>query len=82
MNCNSDLGLVEFAGMSYSDDTFAFYGPVFISLKEYVLYPHEETSFDMKMKYFNTSSVKCLFDILEIFASITKQGYKVNVNWH
>lgn len=82
VNCNSELGLIAFAGMSYAEDTFAFYEPVFLWLKEYVLYPHVVTNFDMKIKYFNTGTVKCLFDILEIFARLTKRAYKVNVNWY
>jgi hypothetical protein len=82
VNCNSDLGLIELSGMSYSEDNFAFYEPVFLWLNEYVLLPNVETNFNMKIRYFNTSAVKCLFDILEIFTNLSKSGKKVNINWY
>jgi hypothetical protein len=81
VNCNCELGMIELSGMSYSEDTFAFYEPVFLWLNKYALQPHEETNFNMKIKYFNTGAVKCLFDILEIFSKLSQQGNKVNVNW-
>jgi hypothetical protein len=36
----------------------------------------------MKIRYFNTSSVKCLFDLLEMFSNLSKSGNKVNINWY
>ncbi|MEY3417256.1 MAG: hypothetical protein RL711_433 [Bacteroidota bacterium] len=82
VNCDFDMGMVELSGMSYSEDTFGFYEPVFLWLNEYVLQPNEETNFNMKIKYFNTSSVKCLFDILEVFTNLSKSGKKVHINWY
>jgi hypothetical protein len=76
-----DLGVIELSGMSYSEDTFAFYEPIFAWINEYVQNPNTLTNFNMKIKYFNTSSVKCLFDILEIFANLAKSGQHVNINW-
>lgn len=82
VNCDHELGLVELSGMSYAEDTFTFYEPVFLWLNEYVLHPHEVTNFNMKIKYFNTTAVKCLFDMLEIFAHLAKSNKKVNINWY
>ena len=76
-----ETGIIELAGMSYSEDTFAFYEPIFAWINEYIQDPNTFTNFNMKIKYFNTSSVKCLFDILEIFAKLSKSGKNVNINW-
>jgi len=81
VNFDAESGLIELYGMSYSEDTFAFYEPLFKWINEYVKNPVELTNFNMKIKYFNTSSVKCLFDILEIFTNLSKSGKKVNINW-
>ena len=78
---DKDSGVIELAGMSYSEDTFAFYEPVFKWINEYIQDPNVLTNFNMKIKYFNTSSVKCLFDILEIFTNLSKAGHNVNINW-
>ena len=80
--CDCDLGTVELSGMSYSEDTFAFYEPIFKWINEYLQNPNEVTNFNMKIKYFNTSSVKCLFDLLEMFSNLSKSGKKVNINWY
>lgn len=80
--CNYEQGLVEISGMSFSEDTFGFYEPVFSWINEYVKNPQEITNFNMKIKYFNTSSVKCLFDILELFTNLSKSGEKVHINWY
>ncbi len=80
--CDGDLGTVELAGMSYSEDTFVFYEPIFNWINEYLQNPNEVTNFNMKIRYFNTSSVKCLFDLLEMFSNLSKSGKKVNINWY
>ena len=79
---DGDLGTVELAGMSYSEDTFVFYEPIFNWINEYLQNPNEVTNFNMKIRYFNTSSVKCLFDLLEMFSNLSKSGNKVNINWY
>lgn len=78
---DKDSGIIEISGMSYSEDTFAFYEPIFAWINEYIQNPNALTNFNMKIKYFNTSSVKCLFDILEIFSKLSKSGKNVNINW-
>lgn len=78
---DKDSGIIEISGMSYSEDTFAFYEPIFAWINEYIQNPNVLTNFNMKIKYFNTSSVKCLFDILEIFSKLSKSGKNVNINW-
>ena len=74
-------GLIELSGMSYAEDTFVFYEPIFDWINDYARKPSAETTLNMKVKYFNTSSIKCMFDILEAVANIGKEGHKTTINW-
>ena len=70
----------EISGKSYPEDTKEFYGPVLQSIDEYILSPNPETTFVIKLKYFNSSSYKPLFDILTKLETI--KNNKVTIQWY
>ena len=37
---------------------------------------------DFKMTMFNTSSAKCIFDILKRLKAMEEQGLRIVINWH
>jgi len=37
--------------------------------------------FNFKLKYFNTSSSKCIIDILHILRKFEEKGGEIEVNW-
>ena len=39
-------------------------------------------NFDFKLSYFNTSSSKCLVDILDLLKKYQNDGGSVSVNWY
>jgi hypothetical protein len=71
--------IFEISGKSYPEDTREFYGPVLEWMDRYVQSPNPETTFSFKLKYFNSSSYKPIFDILSKLETI-KTG-NVNVQW-
>jgi len=79
---DANEGLIELSGMSYAEDTFVFYEPIFDWINTYARNPAAHTTLNMKVKYFNTSSIKCMFDILEAVANIGKEGHKTTINWY
>ena len=70
----------EISGKSYPEDTKEFYGPVLQWIDEYILSPNPETTFVIKLKYFNSSSYKPLFDILTKLETI--KNNKVTIQWY
>lgn len=82
VTCVAENGFIEISGMSYAEDAFAFYEPIFNWLNDYLKIIAPVTEFNMKVKYFNTSSVKCIFDIMEVLSTWSKQGHKVKINWY
>jgi hypothetical protein len=70
----------ELQGKSYPEDTREFYGPILEWMDRYVKAPNPETTLIIKLKYFNSSSYKPLFDILTKLETIKDQ--KVSIQWH
>ncbi len=72
----------EISGKSYPEDTKEFYGSVMAWLDLYAANPNPETVFLFKLKYFNSSSYKPLFDIMTKLESIKNKNKKVKIEWH
>ena len=74
-------GLLEIRGRSIPENSVEFYQPVFLWLDNYSSKPKENTNVIIHLEYFNTSSSKCLRDILCKLEKIHIAGSKVNVTW-
>lgn len=69
------------SGRSLPEDAVEFYKPVIAWMKKYIEQPNPETVFQVKLQYFNSSSVKQVSDLLLILEEIIKAGKKANVIW-
>ena len=74
--------LFEIAGRCYPEDTKEFFAPVLDWMDKYVLTPNEETIFNFKLQYFNSSSYKPIFDILDKLGTAKIKGKTVKIIWH
>lgn len=79
---DSNAGVFEISGKSYPEDTREFYGNILAWVDLYVADPNPETHFVFKLKYFNSSSYKPIFDILTKLSLLEKKNKKVKVEWH
>ena len=82
LSLNANSGVLELAGKSIPERTSEFYDPVLAWIDEYSQSPKEETIFNVKLEYCNSSSTRYLMDILERLERIFKEGKKVTVNWY
>ena len=82
LSLNANSGVLELAGKSIPERTSEFYDPVLAWIDEYSQSPQEETIFNVKLEYCNSSSTRYLMDILERLERIFKEGKKVTVNWY
>ena len=71
----------ELSGKSYPEDTVEFYTTVLKWMDAYAAQPNAQTIFIFKLKYFNSSSYKPIYDILTKLAGIKEKGFEVTVNW-
>lgn len=81
INFNGQTGLFEIKGMSCSEYAFNFYKPVFEWLDNYARNPSEKTTVNIQLKYFNTSSAKCILQLLEKIGNLKEQARNIEVNW-
>lgn len=76
-------GLVEIKGRSIPENSIEFYKPLIDSLEKYSFKPQTNTTVNIQLEYFNTSSSKCILDVFKKLESINKSGNsKVIINWH
>ena len=74
INFDGDRGLIEFSGRSTPEDTISYYKPLLDWIEEYGQEPQPNTTLNIKLEYFNTSSSKCILDVLKKVEMISKEG--------
>ena len=79
---SAETGVCVLAGESYLEETIKFYTPLFNWIKEYTTQKEKAIIFNFKLTYFNTSSSKCIVDILNMLKKYKDAGGTVEVFWH
>lgn len=72
---------IIFKGQSYPENSFEFYEPVKNWLAEALARQPERFEVHFRLDYFNTSSSKCLLDILEMLEAHHAAHQGVQVVW-
>jgi hypothetical protein len=80
INFDAKTGVCDIIGESYMEDSYSFYKPVMIWLKEFFA-QNKPLVLNLKLVYFNTSSSRMLLEILDILKAHIVQGGKVEINW-
>jgi len=76
-------GKFEMRGKSIPENSKVFYSNMFDWLDRYISQPALNTTLDIQLDYFNTSSAKCVIDLFKRLETIEKNGKgKVIINWH
>ncbi len=79
---NCDTGVCTLEGKSYLENPVEFYTPLFQWLKTYILDIKKPLTFNFKLSYFNTSSSKCIIDILHILKKYENENGQVKIKWY
>jgi hypothetical protein len=74
-------GRLQFSGESYPENARAFFAPVFAWLEEYLGTNPTNVAVELSLDYLNTSSTKCLLDLLEVFDRFRSGGGSPSVTW-
>lgn len=76
-------GSLIIKGKSYDDDAIMLYNMIISKIKNYEESGNDKLDVLIYLKYFNTSSSKCLYDLLENLKKIHDSGnVKVTISWH
>jgi hypothetical protein len=83
VNFDPESGVLEISGQCYMEHPDQFFNPIFEWLSIYLEQAAiENTTVNIKLIYFNTSAVKCLYAFFELLEKFTKKTRKnVEVNW-
>ena len=69
-------------GESFLEDTAEFYKPLVDWLVEFTTKIKKPIAFIIKLTYFNTSTSRCILDLLNVLKDYEDEGGEVTVNWH
>jgi hypothetical protein len=79
---NANEGRLELKGRSIPENSVEFYKPLNEWIEAYGATPKTQTSVDIKLEYFNTSSSKCILDLFKKLETINGKGTEVSINWY
>jgi len=84
INLDYEQGLLEISGYrSMPEVSTKFYEPVMDWVEQYViLSDRRDTLISIKLEYFNTSSGKCLVDLLKKLDKFASNGHQVKLQWY
>jgi hypothetical protein len=82
VNLDYSNGILEISGMSCSENALGFFNPIFDWIKDYVSQAKDVTTMNFKLKYYNTSSAKCILDVLDKLLIVKESGKQLIVNWY
>lgn len=77
---NPDTNVFIMEGESYPENSFEFYDPIFKWLRDFM--PQlNHLEFQVKLKYMNSSSTKCMLDILDILVEAYDNKKDIKIIW-
>lgn len=74
-------GYLLLRGRSIPENSIEFYKPLIEGLDAYNSSPQSKTTVDIQLEYFNTSSSKCVLDVLKKLEAINGNS-EVIINWY
>ncbi len=78
---DSQKGSLELKGRSIPENSIEFYKPLNDWIDEYATSPQAQTTVDIKLEYFNTSSSKCILDLFKLLEKLNEKSTQVKINW-
>jgi len=79
INFDAIKGQLLLEGRSIPEDAYSFYAPIYEWLKQFDKEGSSDILLEFKLEYFNTSSSKCILNILKLI-ELQKQK-KVSIKW-
>jgi hypothetical protein len=77
-----EKGLFQFSGRSIPEDAKRIFRPVMDWMKTYDPGKESKTIINFSFDYLDTSSSKCVFDILKVLDNLFEKGHEIVINWY
>ena len=82
LSFDANTGVFDIKGRSIPENSVEFYKPILEWIDEYTNQTQPKTIVNIHLEYFNTSSSKCILDLLKKFEIIAKNGNDIVIRWH
>ncbi|WP_258100527.1 DUF1987 domain-containing protein [Marinoscillum pacificum] len=80
---DSESKKIELKGKSTPENAVQFYYPIINNIKKLFSEVSGKVVVEVALEYFNTSSSKCLFDMLKVLKTLDNDGGRqITVNWY
>ena len=74
--------ILEFSGQSYPENAHRFYQGIQQTMDSYLAQNTEPLMVNFKLDYFNTSSSKCVLDLMECLEKYHKLHNNITITWY
>lgn len=78
---DANTGVLLLRGRSIPENSIDFFQPINNWVDKYCEQPKQETTLQIRLEYFNTSSSKCILDLFRRFERLNNGQSKVTVEW-
>ncbi|HAS47643.1 MAG TPA: nuclear pore complex subunit [Microscillaceae bacterium] len=79
---DAQAGKLELSGRSIPENSITFYKPLFDWVDNYVQSPKDNTTVIFNLEYFNTSSSKCILDLLRKLETLKDTNNATEIKWY
>jgi hypothetical protein len=74
-------GVLSLSGRSIPENSIDFFRPLHDWIDDYFVQPHEKTSVEIKLEYFNTSSSKSMLDMFKKMEGLNGVQSQIEIHW-
>lgn len=78
---DAEKGVLEMEGVSYPENAMDFFNPLDMWLKNYIS-DGKAVTLNLKVRYLNSSSTKCLLDFIQSLEEYHETGGKAKIFWY
>ncbi len=79
---DAETGILLLEGASYPENPVESFAPLYAWIKQYIEEIHRPLTVHVTIHYLNTSSSKCILDLLEMLEEYHQSGGEVTLNWY
>jgi hypothetical protein len=79
---DADRGSMELSGESYPQNAFDFFAPIIDWAHQFLRERPDPLILELRLSYLNTSSTKCVIDLLDLLENAYRIGRSVRVTWY
>lgn len=78
---NPKKHLLDIRGKCSPENPIDFYNLIQLNIDQFAKKSNRKLTINLAYSYFNTSSSKCIFNLLKKLDALQRMGIKVDVNW-